>query len=83
VKRVSVSVARASGRRCRFLRADGRFTPVRSCRRTLGLPATGATRWTLRSRRTVPTGTYYVRARATDAGGNTSRSTRAVRLRAR
>jgi hypothetical protein len=83
VKQVSVSVARASGRRCRFLRADGRFTPVRSCRRALWLPATGASRWTLRSRRTVPRGTYFVRARATDAAGNTSRSTRAVRLRAR
>jgi hypothetical protein len=82
LRRVSVSVARASGRRCQFLRANGWFTFARSCRSAVWLPATGTARWSLRSRRGVPTGTYYVRARAVDVAGNTSRVTRAVRFRA-
>jgi hypothetical protein len=69
VVEVLVSVGRLDGRRCRFLRADGRFGPRASCRRPRYVRAAGTDRWRFRLPRLAP-GRYVVRSRAVDAGGN-------------
>ena len=79
VRRVAVSVARVSGKRCRFLRASGGFGPPVACSRATALTASGTTRWSLRIRRRLPRGTYRVTVRAIDAVGNTGRSVQVAR----
>jgi len=69
VIRVTVSVARAVGKRCRFLRANGTFGRTTSCRRNLYLPAVGTTHWHFDFRARLPRGHYKVFARATNAAG--------------
>ena len=61
--RVDVSVGRKTGRLCRFLKADGTFTPARSCLRTSYLTARGTTSWTLKLPK-LPKGKYIVWSRA-------------------
>jgi len=73
VVRVSVSVARAVGRRCRFLRADGSFGRPTSCRRNLYLPAVGTTHWHFDFRTKLARGHYKVFVRAANAAGITER----------
>ncbi|UTI66374.1 hypothetical protein NBH00_09225 [Paraconexibacter antarcticus] len=86
---VSISVARlVPGRAaaCRFLRPDGRLSPVRSCARTSYLPATGTARWTFTRRVRLPAGRYRVYVRGVDAAGNVERKARGrtdLRLRLR
>lgn len=70
---VSVSVARSVGKRCRFLRQNGSFGPLSSCRRTTYLPARGTTTWSFVRRRRMPAGRYTVWTRAVDAAGNVER----------
>jgi subtilase family serine protease len=79
VRRVSVSVARVSGTRCRFLRASGRLGPAVACSHATALTASGTTRWSLRIRGRLPRGTYRVAVRAVDAAGNTGRSVQVAR----
>jgi len=69
VIRVSVSVARAVGRRCRFLRADGSFGRPTSCRRNLYLPAVGTIHWHFDFRTQLARGHYKVFVRAVNAAG--------------
>jgi len=69
VIRVTVSVARAVGKRCRFLRANGTFGRTTSCRRNLYLPAVGTTHWHFDFRTKLARGHYKVFARATNAAG--------------
>jgi hypothetical protein len=86
VKRVSVSVSRKAGKRCRYLRSNGRFTKPSSCSRPKFIRARGTKRWTFTSKRALPRGTYRVRVRPQDAAGNFSRSAiarRGVTLRLR
>jgi hypothetical protein len=70
VARVSVAVGRVVGKRCRFLRANGSFSPARSCSRPLYVKARGTKEWHLDLVATFPKGTYRVTVRATDAKRN-------------
>ncbi|MEA2413298.1 MAG: hypothetical protein QOC77_3859, partial [Thermoleophilaceae bacterium] len=65
VKRVLISVARQSvhtgngGLKCRDLKANGRFAPLRSCHRFLYIKASfRGTTWHFTSKRKVPAGSY-------------------------
>ena len=83
---VKVSVARELGRKCRFLRRNGRFSKARSCKRTSYLKARGTTRWSFRVRTRFPKGRYKLYIRATDARKNVERKSgkrtlRRVRVR--
>ena len=75
VGRVDVSVARKTGRRCRFVGARGRLGKARSCRRTrwvrarIGRRRVGKVPWTFRSRAKLPRGAYTMRVRAVDDTG--------------
>lgn len=77
--RVSVSVAKLAGKRCRYLRANGRFTNAASCSRPKFIRARGTKRWTFTSKRALPKGHYRIRVRALDAAGNVDRSALARR----
>jgi len=80
VRRVAVALALESGRRCRFLRPDGRLDPPRDCRRSAYLPAQGRRRFTLNRRALrLPQGRYKVWSRATDRSGNVERKSERVR----
>ena len=71
VRRVEVAVARAAGgSRCRFVRASGRLSAPRSCRRPIVI-AGQSVRVTLPRR-----GRYRVTARAHDRAGNKGRPSR-------
>jgi len=86
VRRVRVTVARESARRtCRFLRANGRFSAPRSCRRTSYLSARGTRTWRLRLKARLPRGAYKVWIRGIDTSGNLERKNRTnfTRLRVR
>jgi DNA-binding beta-propeller fold protein YncE len=77
VARVLVSVGRLhSNKRCRFVGANGRLGPMRSCHRPVFHRATGQTRWALNLRRALPPGLYQAQARAFDGAGNRERSVR-------
>jgi hypothetical protein len=69
VKRVTISIARVTGGRCRFLTARGALTPPRSCRRPVALPVRGGASWTFSRRVALAQGSYRVYVQATDADG--------------
>jgi hypothetical protein len=78
VRRVSVSLSRKAGRRCRFLTKRGKLSPVRSCSKPVRLQARfkrlkgGKVAWTLkRGRRQVHLthGHYTAAVRAVDTRG--------------
>lgn len=87
VARVTVSIAKAVGRKCRYMKADGRLArEKRSCKRTKYVRAKGTTRWTLRAKRRLPAGRYKLWVRAIDRKGNVERKRfgrngRRIRLR--
>ena len=74
--RVRVSIARKTGRRCRFADARGRLARPRSCHRTSYVAASGARRWRVRLPRRLPRGRYQVWVRGIDAAGNVERKDR-------
>jgi hypothetical protein len=82
VTRVRVSIARVSGRRCRFVGRGGKLGPRRSCSRPsylgarLGRLRAGKVPWTLRVRRGLPRGRYVARVVAYDADGRFSPAAR-------
>jgi hypothetical protein len=93
VERVRISVARQAvhtgngGLKCRNLKANGRFTKLRSCHKFLYIKARrkGST-WRFASKRPVPRGSYRIRVKSVDAAGNRERpgkktNTRRIRLR--
>lgn len=74
VRRTAVAIALEAGRRCRFLRPDGRLDRARDCRRATYLPARGATRFSFSKRVVVlPRGRYKLWSRSTDRSGNVER----------
>ncbi len=70
VARVTVTIIRAVGRRCRYVGTNGRLTRSRSCRRPISLLAHGKRHWSLRKRLHVPRGRYTAIVRAVDRAGN-------------
>jgi hypothetical protein len=87
VRHVSVSIAKQVGKRCRYLRSDGRFTrQATSCTRSRFIAARGASRWSFTSKRPLPAGHYRIWVRAQDRARNVelkkaSRNGRRVTLR--
>jgi hypothetical protein len=79
---VSVAIARKRGKRCAFLRGNGRLGRPSSCRRPSFLSARGTSRWKLRVKAKLPRGRYVALVRAVDGVGNTRRA-RSVRFRVR
>jgi hypothetical protein len=76
VRRVEVALARLVGRRCRFLRANGRFARAASCRRPLfARRARGTSRWSFSRGGRYPRGRYLLVARAVDRAGNVELAT--------
>jgi hypothetical protein len=75
VKRVSVSVSKTAGLKCRFLGRGGRLTKARSCKKPVRLRARlgkvrpGKVPWTFRARPHLPHGRYTVTVRAVDTRG--------------
>ncbi len=78
VARVTISVWKHSGRRCRFLTRKGRLSKARSCRKAIRIPVkarylgrrTDKTAWSFRRRVHIPRGVYTFAARGTDALGH-------------
>jgi hypothetical protein len=84
VRRVSVALARRTGKGCRFARADGRFGPRTSCVPARYLSARGTTSWRFRFAHRLPKGSYAAWVRAVDAAGNVAATRRyTTRLRVR
>ena len=75
-----MAIGRAVGRRCRFLRADGRFGPLVSCLRTTYIVARGTAGWTFAMKLRLPAGRYVVWARGVDRANNVERKHRRVNL---
>ncbi|MDX6663171.1 MAG: hypothetical protein QOG09_1273 [Solirubrobacterales bacterium] len=86
LERVYVSVAKLSGGRCRFLRADGSLTGRRSCSSPVQLLADGRSSWSKSiASAGLPSGGYRAQALARDSAGNRERpssaNTEAFRIR--
>ncbi len=84
ITKVRVAVARKTGKQCRFLQNNGRFSARRSCLRTSYLTTRGTTRWTMTKRVRLPRGRYNVWSRAIDSAGQIERKQRTrnlIRLR--
>lgn len=70
VRRVEVAISRKAGRRCRWVKANGRLTKRRSCSKPVWLRAKGTTKWSLSVKRRLKRGKYSIRVRARDGAGN-------------
>jgi hypothetical protein len=86
VKRVSISISRQVGGKCRNLKANGSLGPLGSCGKAVYLKARlhGGT-WSFTTKRNVPPGHYRIRVKSVDAAGNRERAgkanTRTITLR--
>lgn len=78
---VALAVGREVGRRCAFLRADGKLAKPVSCLRTPYLPARGTGSWTFSRTAKLPKGRYKLFVRAADAAGNVEKKARARTFR--
>jgi hypothetical protein len=76
VKRVRISVARASGKKCRYLNRKGHLGKLRSCKRTVYLAARGTKHWRFTGRRNLARGKYKIWIRAVDTAGNVEKKNR-------
>ena len=71
VRRIRISVARITGRKCRSMTSSGRLSRKRtSCRKTSYVNAKGKTKWSFTAKRRLPKGTYQIWVRGIDAAGN-------------
>ena len=66
ITRVSVSIARVTGHRCRFLLARGRFGRPRACAPRDYRRAKGTRHWSLKVTARLPRGRYFIWERAVD-----------------
>lgn len=80
VRRVTISVAKATGKRCRYLQANGRFAArSASCARTRYIATRGFSRpassgaWSFTTKRPLRRGHYTIWIRGTDVAGNVER----------
>jgi hypothetical protein len=82
VSKVSVSIARKSGKRCRFLARSHRLGRAISCSNPHYLSATGTSHWRFRLPKHLSKGRYQVAVRAVDSSGNVAAvSKRTLKLR--
>jgi hypothetical protein len=71
-----VSIAKVRGHslvNCRFVKANGKLTQSRRCRKPVLLPAKGLESWSFRIAAALPRGHYRVVVRAVDAASNKER----------
>jgi hypothetical protein len=73
LKATRVSVAKLSGRKCRFLTRKRGLTRRRSCSKPKRMRARGVGTWKLRVKHRLPRGRYRVTAQARDMAGNRER----------
>jgi hypothetical protein len=66
VKRVTISITRVSKGRCAWLKANGKLTGRRSCRKPVLLKVRGTATWTFKRKAKLPPGHYRVYVSATD-----------------
>jgi hypothetical protein len=67
LKRVDVQIAKVvRGKKCRFLKRNGKLTKRRSCRKPLRLHARGKRRWSIHVSGKVPRGRYRLVVQAVD-----------------
>jgi hypothetical protein len=87
IARVTVTIRRRSGKRCRFVRPNGRLSGRRKCGAPIRLLARGTTGWRFGLRLRVLRGSYTVEILAVDRTGLVERTRRSglnvVRLRVR
>ena len=77
VQRVYVAIGReVRHRKCRFLKANHKFSAPRSCLRTSYLRAKGTTRWAKTIRMRFPRGHYKLWVRGVDSHNNVERKAR-------
>lgn len=73
ITKVDVAIGRKVGKRCRWLKANGRFSAARSCLRVGYVRARGTKSFRYDRRLRLPRGSYLLWSRATDARGNVER----------
>jgi hypothetical protein len=71
---VTVAVELRHGKKCQFLKANGKLSKAGSCSRTSWLAAKGTKQWSLRLPKTLKRGSYQILTRAVDAAGNVERA---------
>ena len=74
---MSVAIGRRlANRKCRFLRANGKFGPQRSCLRTQYIVVRGTSSWRFSIKGKFPRGRYVVWSRGVDIANNVERKNR-------
>ena len=85
LRRVDVVIARLTGKKCQFVRSNGRLTHRRKCRRLLLVKAHGTRSWSINLRHKLRAGRYRITVSGLDKKGNRelrrSGNTRNRRLR--
>ena len=77
VRRIRISIAKRTGKKCLSMRANGKLAKKKtSCKRTRYVSAKGKTKWTLKLKRRLPKGRYQIWVRGIDAAGNVERKSR-------
>jgi hypothetical protein len=71
---VTVAVELRHGKKCQFLKTNGRLGKQGSCSRTGWLAAKGTKNWSLRLPKRLRKGSYQILTRAVDAAGNVERA---------
>jgi hypothetical protein len=78
LRRVDVQVAKfVRGKKCRFLKRNGKLTARRSCRKPLRIRARGKKRWHVHVNGKIPAGRYRLVVQAVDRKGYRERARRA------
>lgn len=79
--RVQISVAKVSGKTCRYLTQRGTLSKPTTCLSPVSLVAKGKSDWSLKAKAKLPKGTYKVTIQAVDAAGNLESSVTKKTLR--
>jgi hypothetical protein len=70
VARVTISVVRKHGKRCRYMSSGGRLGRAKSCSAPTWLTAHGSSRWSFGLPKKLPRGAYKIHVRAVDSAAN-------------
>ena len=76
LRRVDVVIARLTGKKCQFVRSNGRLTHRRRCRRLLLIKTRGTRSWSINLKHKLPRGRYRITASGLDKKGNRERQRR-------
>ncbi|MEA2435512.1 MAG: hypothetical protein QOF65_68 [Thermoleophilaceae bacterium] len=70
LRRVDLVIAKLSGKKCQFVRSNGRLTYRRKCRRLLLIRVHGTGKWSINLKRKMPPGSYRMTASGLDKKNN-------------